>query len=1042
MVGREFAWTGEQSAAIQALGNTLLSASAGTGKTTTVIGKILWRLGLDVGIDGATGEPIAPCPAEHRVTLSYVAAITFTEKAAYDLKKQLRQEIEQRAPALRWEIDRASVGTIHAFCAELLREHALRLGIDPAFRVLDEREARLELDEIVRDVVMQAIAGGDEDVAALVQRYRLDGWTRTSGTVDYVRDMLRDLRWHEDRYAAWCRDGALDLSALQRLCREWDAPDDLPVSQCAALHRLGLAARDRWERFQHDEGVRDFDSLILDTRRLLLSPGGEPALRSIRRRLRLLIIDEFQDTDGAQRDLAFAIAGIGGAGAELLGRERPQLFMVGDPKQSIYGFRGADITVWNEVKDTLCVGGRPLELTANFRSDPAVVAFVNAVCEPVMTEVGKRVAESAGGGRVAYSALRPARKPRGTAEVEWLVADGRADDRRAREAEMVAARIRDIVVDEDKGDLAGALIVDPGTGAPRQCRYRDVAVLFRSRTGLDHYERALQRCGIPYYLAGDAGLTGRQEILDLLTVLELIDNPRDDLSAFAYLRSPFVGLRDEVIARIRLGARGGTLLRQARRYLEEGEWFPAPEHEGIADIEREALAAGLDVIEELSAQRSRVAVDRLLEEALDRTGYRLHLLLMEQPEARLANVERLLTLLQGYRHHTVGTFLEIWDRWASQDLGIPQAPLYSKDDDVVTLSTIHSAKGLEWPVVCLVDVEGGFSDKRSNQLWSDRELGPVLCPKQSDRGPRTKKLWERADAESQAEEARLLYVASTRARDRLVVAGPRRKPKGVAAWLCGGVMQGNGGTAVRVTADVPEVEIPPLPPEPALAWIDDVGPGAALPPFVGDLPMPPLRPVRSATELMTRHRSLEEWRLRYERGVIAVWRFAPRDTRGATVPPWVRGQIIHGVLEHIEDEAEVAELLEVTIGAVDATGLEEHLAPGAEYRRRLEEEIARVVASEEWKWYVEGDHFRELQFVHLRTPGKWRVGAFDLFRPEADKGWIIDFKTHGISAARAPQTAARYALQSAAYRAAARELTGVEPRVRFHFTGPGVVVEG
>ncbi|NIR43462.1 MAG: UvrD-helicase domain-containing protein, partial [Gemmatimonadetes bacterium] len=136
----EIVWTGEQAAAIQAEGHTLLAASAGTGKTTTVIGKILWHLGFPVGTNAETGQPIPEPPAERRMVLPRIAAITFTEKAAYDLKKKLREEIAEHAPQLIRDLDRATVGTIHSFCGELLREHALRLGIDPGFRVLDERE--------------------------------------------------------------------------------------------------------------------------------------------------------------------------------------------------------------------------------------------------------------------------------------------------------------------------------------------------------------------------------------------------------------------------------------------------------------------------------------------------------------------------------------------------------------------------------------------------------------------------------------------------------------------------------------------------------------------------------------------------------------------------------------------------------------------------------------------------------------------------------------------------------------------------------------
>jgi ATP-dependent exoDNAse (exonuclease V) beta subunit len=101
-----------------------------------------------------------------------------------------------------------------------------------------------------------------------------------------------------------------------------------------------------------------------------------------------------------------------------------------------------------------------------------------------------------------------------------------------------------------------------------------------------------------------------------------------------------------------------------------------------------------------------------------------------------------------------------------------------------------------------------------------------------------------------------------------------------------------------------------------------------------------------------------------------------------------------------------------------------------------------VVESDEWKWYVEGEYYRELRFVHLRHPAKWRVGAFDLYRPDRDSDVIVDFKTHDISAERAERTALRYRLQAAVYRAAARALAGKEASVRFHFTGPGVVVGG
>jgi ATP-dependent exoDNAse (exonuclease V) beta subunit len=1031
----EFRWTAEQARAIQSLGQTMLSASAGTGKTTTVIGKILWHLGLDVGVNRDTGEPVPPCPEAQRATLWRIAAITFTEKAAYDLKKKLRAEIEEHAPHLMWDIDRASIGTIHSFCGDLLREHALRLEIDPTFRVLDEREARLEQDEIVKEVLLEALAGGDEGAIDLVERYRLAGYEHTKGAEDYVCELLKDVRWHGARYDEWSREGLLDIERLRDVSPGWSDLDDAPAELCATAFRLACRAMSAWERFERDENVRDFDSLILDTRALLTA--GSPALESIRRRLSLLIIDEFQDTDQAQRDIALAIAGDrGGEGRK--GETPPQLFIVGDPKQSVYGFRGADIAVWNQVKAALCGDAEPLQLTYNFRSDPQVVDFVNRVCEPAVNRAAAALTDESPESRVEYAPLHADRSASAVAQVEWMVADGRADERREAEAEMVAARIRDIVIDESRGDFDGIRIRDPDTGEERDCLYRDVAILFRTRRGLEHYEPALQHYGVPYYLAGDAGLTRRQEILDLLNVLRLLENPRDDLCAFGYLRSPFVGLRDEIIARLRLDSRGHTLLERARHFLKHGDWFPAPEHEEVAAIEKDALATGLESVDRLSALRSRIPIDELLEEVLDATGYRLHLLLMDQPEPKLANIQRFIRLVQGYRHHTVGTFLEIWERWESQDLGIPQAPLYSKRDDVVTLSTIHSAKGLEWPIVFLVDTEGSGSDRPANEFWSDRVLGPVICPRQAERGLRTVLLQQRRSLEHTAEEARLLYVASTRARERLVVTGPRRRPKGVAEWLSRGV-----NDSVVVTEATPEVEIPPLPPEPELAWLGDIREGDMRDALVAPLPRPATRHTRSATEIMTRRRNFEEWKLKYRHGVVPCWYFTRDAVADGGVPASVRGQVIHGVLELIEEEEELAELLEVTIGALDSPELEQRMAPGTAYRLSLEDEIKRVIAGDEWKWYVEGEHYRELPFVQLRNAGRWRVGAFDLFRPAggADGGnLIVDFKTHSINADQAAATARSYQSQGAFYKAVAGALAG-ETRVQLHFTHPNVVCD-
>ncbi|WP_420615003.1 UvrD-helicase domain-containing protein [Candidatus Palauibacter sp.] len=1055
----EIRWTPEQVRAIRSEDDTLLVANAGTGKTTTVVGKIMWRLGLPFGVNGETGETIEP-PADP-CGLEEIAAITFTEKAAYDLKRQLRKRIEvsSRAEELRWRIDRASVGTIHSFCGELLREHALRLGIDPTFEILDEDQAWAEQDQLIRALLLERLEAEDPAAQATLRRWSFTGWQHTKGAIDHVRDVLRDLRWRERRYAKWLRDDpppagetldlfasqgpGLDLNAIRAACTESEARDEEALAICSDLVELGLEARARWDAWLEEENRRDFDSLVLGAADLLLGSSGGPALAAIRDRYRMLVIDEFQDTDFTQRDIAFAIG---------RGVERPQLFLVGDPKQSIYRFRGADISVWNAVADDFAEEGEILQLPRNFRSDPPIVDFVNVVGRASMDETGAALAEEQLPSRIDYADLVAGIDDRAQPGVEWIEAEGKkVAERRESEAVRIVSRIL--------ASMGRDEVRDPDTGELRPLAFRDIALLYRARSGLEHFETALKRYGIPYFVSGVAHLGERQEILDVLNALRLIGNERDDIRAFGYLRSPFVGLRDETIARIRMLQRGAPLLRQAKRWLQEGEWPEAPDHPQLAAIERRALAEGLAVLDDLRQLAPRLALDEVIEELLERTGYRLHVLLMEGAEEVLANLQSLIHFAESHRAHDLSTFFEVWDRSTTRDIGLPQAPLYSKEDDVVTLSTIHQAKGLEWPVVFLVGVDRKLWSPRTNEYWSDPELGPLFCLRADDRGARSARILRREELEATAEEARLLYVAATRARNRLIIVGPTDGEKGYDRWLA------EGGAEVRDDGEVPVAR--PTNRPPTLEWLD--GYEAVDPPaLIHALPAPTLRWTRSATELMLLNEDPDEWERRYRHGALAPLHFAPEpsgEERG--LPALVRGQIIHGALERLEAEAEIARVVEETIGSLDEPELEAMLRPGSEYREQLEEEIRRVAASEEWAWYTEGelgrDYWKELTFTHLVGARDWRFGAFDLYRRLVGAGagpgsgtaparlagalgleegldaLIIDFKTHDITAAQAPGAARDYRIQADVYRAAATSLAG-RTAVGLHFTGPNELV--
>jgi ATP-dependent exoDNAse (exonuclease V) beta subunit len=999
-------WTKEQETALTAEGHRLLVANAGTGKTTTVVGKIMWLLGEDVGV------PRCPDPC----TLDQIAAITFTEKAAYDLKRKLREELAKsaRAHELLWDLETAALGTIHSFCGQLLRENALRMGIDPTFTVLDERDARLQQDLMIRDIVLERLAADDREAAEIVRTYRLEGYKYTNGTTDLVRTAFRDLRWHGDRYRGWCRDGELDAGKLGDVFGDTLDENDLKtVGRCRALYRMAALMQERWEAHEQIENVRDFDSLILSARELLNGPRGEAALAGIRRRYRILIIDEFQDTDGAQRDIAYAIA---------RQVDRPQLFFVGDPKQSIYRFRGADVSIWNQVARDIGGEAPVLPLSKNFRSLPAIIDFVNAAAKYGMAESGLALEQCTGEKGVDYTELVAGRNgARGT--VDWIEPEsGREEARRGSEADHVGARINELVGMVEINDLK--------TGEPRKLRYSDIALLYRTRTGITPYKDALRARKIPFFDSSPAGLSERQEILDLLNLLRVIANPADDLRVFAFLRSPFVGLRDEVLVRMRLDASFGSYLHQATGYAESGAWFDDPDHPDIARIESVALRNALDVFKRARNLADRIPIDELVEFVLDETGYRQHLLLLDTSREVLANIDAFLHLVEQHRDHTVGRFLELWDDRDDEDPGLPQGQLYSARDDVVTFSTIHGAKGLEWPVVFLIDTSQPFRDRGTNEYWNDPQLGPIVCPKKEERGARAQRIAEQNYAREQAEQARLLYVSATRARDRLIVLGEANAKNSQAAWLAHGKPLANvqnGTTPARPATPIPAID---------LAWLSRVEQSAAST-LSEPLPRPIHRCMTSATEQMARARNAGLWQLQYVHGVEPPWQFAPRPAeKSGKVPERIRGDIIHGVLERISEQVELAQVLEETIGEIDMPELEQVLAPGTQYRAALEAEIERVIQSDEWKWYVAGEHYRELPFLHLAGPQEWRFGAFDLYRPD---GWIIDFKTHQVSAERTAQVALEYELQMRWYREAAGIVGPV--RTQLHFTHSNVVRE-
>lgn len=816
-------FTAEQLAAVDRRdGPLILSAAAGSGKTAVLVERYV-RSVVDDGL--RVGE---------------VLAITFTDQAAAEMRARIRHELRARGrDDLATGAEPARVSTIDALCHRLLRGNALAARIDPGFEVLDAVRA----DRLARAAYDQALG----DLAAGAGEAGLDLLARTSpfvlrAAIRGLHATLRSRGAGEPRLPEpVARDALAALAALAAACEpavaEAAAADgrraraaEEAVGACAALlasagdavpepealavasppggngalggpaiaayrlaleralracadHHLGpaLASLDtllrafgeRYARAKRAASAVDFADLELLAVRLLRE---RPDVREREAGgLRRVMVDELQDINGVQLELLELLAPAG-------------WFAVGDAAQSIYGFRNADVALFRERRAALLPAGAALELRSSFRGHPAVLDVVNVVSGAAIEDVAPLVA------------ARAAAEPDGEPRVELLVTErsGWSAEEvmpageqppcppwRMAEARTLAARIGELI--------AGGL------------RARDVVVLLRAATDLGAYERALDDAGVPTYVIGGRGFWGRREVADLVAWLAVVANARDEPRLWEVLASPLVGLGSGGLVHVAAAARDAgadpwTVLRAA--FAPEA---PAPP----SGLELAAAAAALPAaLEEGDRARlesfvswaereRREAVRRspaeLVARAVAARGFDLALLRMPGGERRLANVRKLQRLASEHERREGPVLRDLLDavarlsgRDAPGDAREAEAPVEGEELDAVRLMTIHRAKGLEFPVVCVADLgREPPAGQDLVRLGSDGRIGLRMRPLGG--GDAVEAFdWPEVSAErreaAEQESRRLFYVAMTRARERLVLCGAAETAKPAAKW--------------------------------------------------------------------------------------------------------------------------------------------------------------------------------------------------------------------------------------------------------------------
>ena len=1043
-------FTEEQLSAIERReGDLLLDAGAGSGKTSVLV------------------ERFVRSVLEDELDVRAILTITFTEKAAAEMRERIRARLRALgADEAARATEGAFISTIHGFCARVLRAHALAAGLDPAFVVLDapdaERLADAAFDEALEelapvDLIAAYTAGGlrsailqvhDELRSRGERRPRLPALP-PAPDAESARGELSQAAAAAARELGEVADpGPKVIEALARLERvpALLAADDpwpgdlwavaLPGGNGAALctdacvrytealtafravaeHRRAVRVHDvldrllrlfgeRYARAKREVSGLDFEDLELECRELLRS---NAELRErYRSRFERIMVDELQDTNLVQLELIESIA-------------RGNLFTVGDAQQSIYGFRHADVELFEQRGERLAALGERATLDTNFRSRPEILSVINGVFE-------------------RFRPLRAGRPPAPEPEeplVELLVADKGADwameglgaPWRVAEARALAARVE--------------RLLESGPAA------RDVVLLTRATTDLRVYERALEERGIPTYVIGGRGYWSHPQVIDMVSYLEALANPRGEEALYTVLSSPMVGVSADAL----------VILASAARVRSVDPWSVLREPDGALDelcfddgLRLSRFAEVFAIEREVAG---RAGVVELLDRVIERTGYDLAVLGMPGGTRRLANVRKLMRLAREHEaaHGPDLTgFLELVARRAGIGAHPPaggaresEAPVEGEALDAVRLMTIHRAKGLEFDVVCVADLGRGPRWRADLiRVAPDGRVGLRLSEPGTGKRESAldyRALGEERQAAESDEERRLFYVAMTRARERLILSGAAKLDVwpdlegpggggGPIAWIGPAVADLDGvavtfvGPEDLVAPDAPPAQaaaaVAPdvLPAQAAAAVAPDVPPAQAAAAVAPVRPMPvpssALAPAHGPPVTALSYSSLAEYhRCGYRFYAERVLGLPARPGTGAGVgagreapapgalTALERGTLVHALLERL-DFRRPGVVTESAIAAAAARfGLT--VAPGGADAAQIIELVER---------FAEGDLCRRLgRATGVRREERFRFllagagvligGVFDVIAREAGgRTLVVDYKTDRLDGA-------------------------------------------
>lgn len=779
-------FTAEQKLAIKTIDrNVAVSAGAGSGKTRVLVERYVYL--LKNGKLKPNGE------------VESILAITFTNKAAQEMKERVRKTIKDKK-GKQWnriyrDLERGNISTIHSFCAKLIRENPIECNVNPGFVVMEDYEADQLLYESCIETLNEGIENDDDiySFANHLKAVRLDFLCQpimklykdlrsqnisidkaqklTIHTIENMDESIVDkikykfeyliekastrsklYRLKEDQiWLDFKNDGNYELNDefanklmylkdnIGTMKGEEETIDNLKSDIDEVLIFMEknyeniyiglikiLNSVDRvYEKKKRDRASLDYEDLQLKVLKLL---DNKIIRNEYQERFQYIMVDEFQDTNELQKDIIYKLC----SKENVLDREN--LFIVGDPKQAIYGFRGADVNVFYQVMRDMdnIYGSKPINLDKNFRSIDTILNFINCIFKNIMGD--------------KYKSLVPDNQSKNNVDVEIIensdaeVPEGmtKSEYNKVYESRLIAKRIKKLVECENY-------------------EYGDIAMLFRSSTDDYIYEEALKEFGIPYYNFGGKGFYRAQEIVDVINTLKGISNKYDNVSLAGALRSPMFGLSDD------------TIYYLARNKNESLLDALSMDISKVDELENEKVKKANNILSILYQKKHIIGVDYLIKELLDKTYYPEILMLKFGGKQALANIYKFIDIAEGFinrENNSLEDFLEYIDELEREDYDESQAKIESEKSNTVKIMTIHKAKGLQFKVVVLPQMGKKFYYGSSDIVF-DKFYGIGIA--HEGISPLYSKITNNKRKAEFEENKRILYVAMTRAEDKLII---------------------------------------------------------------------------------------------------------------------------------------------------------------------------------------------------------------------------------------------------------------------------------